>query len=140
MSAFPFPHKCTFLREIREVASGGRRGCAGDSVVLASAHPTLESLRPFLEHPKKCSLLPFVKFSTDAVKQLRLVDQEFDERERAPLRFDGCTGEPCQPLGDFVAFVGRFQGGIVARAPREYGCRERNERRLAQTLRKGFFR
>ena len=91
MPALPLPDERIFLRQIREVTCGccGRR--AGDSAVLAGTHAAFESFRPFLEHSNERFLLPVVQLSTDAVEQLRLVDQELDECKGAPLRFTPLT-------------------------------------------------
>src|SRR6202041_1941688 len=101
MPALPFPDERAFLPQISKVTCCCRRRRTGDGAVLAGAHTALEPFRPFLGDSKERVLLPVVQLSPDAVVQLRLVDQEFDERTSGPLRSAYRAGKPAQPLGDF---------------------------------------
>ena len=130
MPALPFPDERAFLPQISKVTRCCRRRRTRDGAVFAGAHTALEPFGSFLEHSKERSLLPVVQLSPDAGEQLRLVDEEFDERQGTSLRFDCRAGKPSEPFGNFVAFVGRFERRIIARAPRKNRCRKRNQGRL----------
>ena len=127
MSALPFPYERAFHRQIRQVTRCRRRRRACDRAVVARAHAAPESFRPFYEHAKEHSALSVVQLSRKAVEQLRFVDEEFDKRNGATLRFNRRAGKPGQPLGYFIAFVRRFQGRVVARATRKDRGRKGNE-------------
>jgi hypothetical protein len=83
--------ECTSFYKVGQVASRGGGRSTRDCHVIACAHASLESFRPFLKHAEQRLQLPLIYIAAQTIKELRLGDEKLHLFQR-PLLGLQCDG------------------------------------------------
>ena len=125
--------------EVLKVACGGGARGTGDRNVILSAQAALEALHPFPEDPGEGLFLPLIELTLDPVVEHCFLDQKVDHALCRLLRLQNSVSEIHKPRRNFIVFAAALERLVVRFLVPLDGLRERNQRRLAESLGQSLF-